>query len=170
MVVDISGIYIFMPVFSFLFVFTVVYAVLANTKVLGESKFINLLVSFVMAIVFMSFSSMELYVRTIIPWFVVLLVVILLVLLIAGISTKDLGKIMTPGFAWVGVAILIIMFLIAAIRVFNPVLHPDLVVTSGNGPGPGIVPQIIYLFSTQFGGTILLLVIAGIAAWVLTKK
>ena len=76
---------------------------------------------------------------------------------------------MTPGFAWIGVAILIIIFLIAAIRVFNPVLHPDLVITSGEGT-PGIIPQMIYLFNTTFGGTILLLIIAAVAAWILTRK
>jgi hypothetical protein len=55
MVVDISGIYNFMPIFSFLFVFVVVYAILAKTKVLGDQK-VNLLVGFIMAIIFMNFA------------------------------------------------------------------------------------------------------------------
>jgi len=168
MVLDISGIYFFMPVFSFLFVFLIVYAILSKTEILGESKFINVLVGFIMAIIFMSFSSLELYVITIVPWAAVMLVIVLLVLLLAGLSTKDLGKIMTPTFAWIAVAILIIIFLIAAIRVFNPVFHPDLVITSGRGSG--IVSQISDIFSSQVGGTVLLLAIVAIVAFVITKK
>ena len=57
MPIDISGIYFFMPVFSFLFVFLIVYAILARTKILGDSGFVNLLVSFIISIIFMSFSS-----------------------------------------------------------------------------------------------------------------
>ena len=88
MALNISGIFFFMPVFSFLFVAIVVYALLTKTKVLGGSKWINLLTSFIVAVVFMSFSSAELYVRTVLPWFVVLMVVVFLILLIAMFSTK----------------------------------------------------------------------------------
>ncbi len=168
MAIDISGINFFMPVFSFLFVFVIVYALLFKTKVIGEGKFILSIVSFIVAVIFMSFSSMELFVRTIVPWFVVLFVVVLLVLLIVGLSTKSLDKIMTPGFAWVVVGILIIIFLIAAIKVFNPVLHPDLVVTSGEGTS--LLEQVKDYLGGGVAGSILLLVIAGIVAWVITRK
>ena len=154
MALNISGIEFFMPVFSFLFVFVVVFALLAKTKILGDSKFINSLISFIVAVVFMSFSSLELYVKTIMPWFVVLVVVVFCVLLIAGLSTKSWEKMMTPAFAWVVVGILIIIFLVAAIRVFNPVFHPDLGITSGGG----------------FFGSLILIVVGALVAWVLTKK
>jgi hypothetical protein len=168
MVMDISGIFIFMPVFSFLFVFTVVFAVLAKTKVLGEGR-VNILVSFIMAIIFMNFSSLDLYVRTITPWFVVLLVCLFFVLVLIGFSTKSIDKMLTPGFAWVIVSILLIIFLIAAIRVFNPMFHPDLILTSGEG-GPGIVQQFLYIFDSRIGGSLLLLAIAAVVAWILSKK
>ena len=170
MPIDISGLNFFMPVFSFLFVFVIIYAILFKTKVLGESKFVLLLVSFIISVVFMSFSSMELFVRTILPWFVVLFVVVFLVLLIAGLSTKSLDNIMTSKFAWVIVSILVIIFLIAAVKVFNPILHPDLIITSGE-EGQSFVGEIIDFFgSTKILGSILLLVIAGIVAWVITRK
>ena len=167
MAIDISGIYFFMPVFSFLFVFVIVYALLAQTKILGANKFVHLLISFIMAIIFMSFSANRLYVETIIPWFVVLLVVVFLVLLIAGLSTKKLDGIMTTNFAWAVIIILIIIFLIAAIRVFNPVLHPELLITGGED-GPGIIGQIFG--SSSIAGSILLIIIAAVVAWVITKK
>lgn len=168
MALDISGLFFFMPVFSFLFVAVIIYALLLKTKILGESQWINLLISFILAVVFMSFSSAELYIRTIVPWFVVLMVIVFLVLLIALFSTKAWDKIMTPAFAWVVVGVLIIIFLIAAIRVFNPVLHPDLGVTSGQGTS--FIEQIRDYMGGGFAGSILLLIIAAIVAWVITKK
>ncbi|MFA5857049.1 MAG: hypothetical protein WC867_06820 [Candidatus Pacearchaeota archaeon] len=168
---DISGIQFFMPVFSFLFVFIVVYAVLAKTKVLGDDK-VNLLISFIMAIMFMNFSySLRLYVETIVPWFIVLIVSLFFILVVMSFSggPEVMKKMLTPTFAWVFVAVLLLIFLIAAIRVFNPMFHPDLIITSGEG-GPGIVGQIRGVFDSQVGGSALLLLIAGVVAWILTKK
>ena len=169
MVLDISGIFFFMPVFSFLFVFLISYAILLKTKILGDLAFVNILVSFVLAIVFMSFSSVELYIRTIIPWFAILFVIVFLILLIAGLATKNLDGIMTNKFAWVIIAVLVAIFLTAAIRVFNPVLHPDLVITSGDGTQQGIVQQMTDILDSRVAGGLLLLVIAAIVAFVITR-
>lgn len=169
MAIDISGIYFFMPVFSFLFVFLIVYAILIKTKVLGDSQFVNLLVSFIMAIVFMSFSSLELYVQTIIPWFVVLVVCVFLVMLIGGFSSGKMSDVISNKvFGWAVIIILILVFLVAAIKVFNPIFHPDLGVTSGEGTS--LLEQIREAAGGKFLGSFLLIVIAGAVAWVLTKK
>lgn len=166
---DISGLFFFMPVFSFLFVFVVVYAVLAKTKILGDQR-VNLLVSFIIGIIFMNFSSLDLYVRTILPWFVVLLVCLFLVLVIMGFSTKDWEKMTTPGFAWVIVAILVVIFLIAAIRVFNPMFHPELGITTAGDGQQGVLVQIRNMFDSQVTGSVLLLLLGLIVAYVLTRK
>ena len=170
MAIDISGIFIFMPIFSFLFVFLIVYAVLAKTKLLGEAAFINFFVSFIMAIIFISFSSLELYVQTIVPWFVVLLVCVFLVLLIVSFSSKDLEWLMwfKGGFAWAVLIILIIVFLIAAIRVFNPIFHPDLGITSGEGTS--LLEQLSYASEGRIFGTVLLIIIAAAVSWVITRS
>jgi hypothetical protein len=168
---NIAGLYFFMPVFSFLFVFIVIYAILFKTKILGESQFVNILVAFIIAIIFMSFStpqfSTESYVRTIIPWFAVLFVCVFLVLLLMGLTTKDLGSVMTSKFAWGVAIILIVIFVVAAIRVFKPVIDPVYGISSGDSPQ--IISQIRGLFNTTVGGGILLLVIAIIIAWVITR-
>jgi len=158
-----------MPVFSFLFVFVIIYAILFSTKILGQSKFILLLVSFIMSIIFMSVSSLELYLRTIIPWFILLFVIVFLILLIAGLATKKLDDILTSKFTWVIVIVLIVIFLILAIKVFNPVFHPDLGVTSGEGTS--MIQQIRdYFGSSRVVGSILLVVVAVIVSWVITRK
>ena len=170
MALDISGISFFMPVFSFLFVFLVVYALLLKSRVLGDTPF-YLIISFIVAVIFMSFSSLELYVRTILPWFIVVVVIAFVVLVVAGISTKNLDWIMGSKLGWVLIIILIIIFLIAAIKVFNPVFHPDLIISGGQDGGPGIVDQARDFFgSSKWAGTIILLIVAGLVGWFITKK
>jgi hypothetical protein len=169
MAIDISGINFFMPILIFLFIFVILYAILAKTKIIGDNKFVHLLISFIISIVFMSFSSINLYVKTIIPWFAVMVVIVFFVLVVAGFSTKSWDKIMTPAFAWVVIGILIIIFLLAAIRVFNPVFHPDLGITEGNG-NQSLIQQISsFLVSSNIAGGILLIIVAIIISWILTK-
>ena len=166
MALDISGLNFFMPVFSFLLVFVIVYALLAKFKIIGESKWILVFVSFIVAIIFMSFSSLKLYVETIIPWFVVLLVIVFLVLIMGFFTSKD--WVPKSWFAWIIIIILIIIFLVSAIRVFNPVFHPDLGITSGQGTS--MLEQVGEYLDGGFLGSVLLLIIAGIVAWVITRK
>lgn len=168
---DISGLNFFMPIFSFLFVFVIIYALLVKTKVLGGSGFVNVLISFIISIVFMSISSLELYVRTILPWFVVLVVIVFLILMLVGFSTGSLDKILKSKFSWIIVGLLVVVFLVSAIKVFNPILHPDLIITSAEQGSPGLMVQAREFFSSSsVMGSFLLLIIAGIVAWVLTKK
>jgi hypothetical protein len=67
------------------------------------------------------------------------------------------------------VAILVIIFLIAAIRVFNPVFDKDLIITSGEDGGGGAGGLIDAIFFSRWSGTILLLVIVIIVAWFIAR-
>lgn len=166
MAIDVSGINFFMPVFSFLFVFIIVFALLAKTKIIGDNKFVLLLISFIVAIVFMSFSSLELFLRTSIAWFIVLVIAVFLILIIGMFSSKD--WVPKSGFAWVVIVVLLVIFLISAIYVFNPVFHPDLGIASGEGTS--LLQQVRGYMSGGVVGSIILIVIAIIVAWVITKK
>ena len=155
MAIDISGLEFFVPVLGFLFVFVIVYALLAKTKILGDNKFINLIISFIIAIIFATVSSVQEYVKTVTPWFVVLVIALFFILIIIGLSQHKLGDIMKPGFVWVFIILLILVFLIAATKVFSPAWWDvkDFIINEG-----------------RLVGGILLLIIAGIIAWVITKK
>ena len=166
---DISQINFFMPVFSFLFVFLIVYAILLKTKVIGEDKFFLIFISFIMGIIFMSFSSAELYVRTIIPWFIVLLIVVFLVLVLVMFSTKEADKIFTKSFGWVLVVILILIFLFSAINVFNPIFHPDKGIIMGGSSESSFSQILNFFIYSKWAGSILLLIIAGLVAFVITR-
>jgi len=165
--IDVSGLNFFMPVFSFFFVFFIVYSILWKTKILGENHFIVILISFILGVIFLSFSSLRFYVETIIPWFALLMVVIFFVLLIGMFSSKD----WKPGswLSWVFIGILILIFLISAIYVFNPVFHPDLIIASGGRES--LWNQIQDFFtSSKVAGSVLLIIVAIIISWVLTRK
>src|SRR3989344_7171569 len=158
MAIDISGIFVFMPIFSFLFVFLITYAALSGTKVLGENNLINVFIGMIMAVIFLSFASLDFYVRTIVPWFVVLMVCTFLVLLLFGFSTNKLDWIRTKGFGFALVGVLLLIFLLAAIRVFNPIFHPDLIITSGEDTS--LMRQIFNPGNDRTLGSILLVIVA----------
>jgi hypothetical protein len=167
MAIDISGIFFFMPIISFLFVFLIIWSILIKSSILGDAPWVNLFVGLIMATIFISFSSLDLYVRTIVPWFVVLFICVFLVLLLGGLATKDIMKVVGNKLGWVAIVLLVIVFLIAAIKVFNPVFHPDLIITSGEGTS--LVEQIRYGADGTVFGTLFLIIIAGIVSWVLVK-
>lgn len=156
--IDISGISYFMPIYGFLIVFLIIYALLAKTKLLGGVMWIDLLIALIIAAVFSTFASAQSYVQNIIPWFAILVIALLLMLVLIGLG----GKIETffkPGFLWVFVIVLILVFVVAAIKIF-----PNFF---------GSVWESVNQFATGksriFGG-IVLMIIAALVAWVIVKK
>jgi hypothetical protein len=165
---DFSGlINFFVPIFSFLFVFIISFMVLKSTKVLGESNWVLVFLGLIIATIFTSFSSINLYVTTIIPWLVVLVFAVFAILLLTGFAGKSFsGKPLSI----VMLILLLIVFLVAAIKVFNPVFHPDLIITEGNSGQVGIVGQTVEFFtSSNVAGSVLLILAAIAVSWVLFK-
>ena len=154
MVLDISGLTYFMPLFGFLFVFVIVFALLEKTKLLGENKFISILISFIVAIIFATMTSVREYVEQVTPWFAVLIIALFFILIIIGLSQQKIDAIMKPGFVWVFIIVLIIVFLLSATKVFSLWSGVKDFVTN----------------EARIAGAIILLIIAAIAAWVVGKK
>ena len=121
---DISGLAYFLPIFSFLLVFIIVYAVITRTKLLGDNKFATILVSFIVAIVFSTTAGTRKYVEAVTPWIVVLIVCLFFILLVIGMSQQKIQNIMKPGFVWFFVIAVLIIFLVAAFNVFSSVMQP----------------------------------------------
>src|SRR3990172_9377480 len=88
MAVDLSLIQNYLPILSFLLVFTVMFAVLAKYKILGESKFVNLFVSFLVATIFVGLTSARDYVAFVTPWFAVFVIAVFFLLVISGFAGK----------------------------------------------------------------------------------
>ena len=169
MAADISPILWFIPLLSFVFVWIIVYALLKNTKVLGENEIVNGSIGFIMAVIFISFSSLQLYVETIIPWFVVLVICVFLMLLLTGFSSGKIENIMNKKFfGWIVVLLLVSIFLIAAIRVFNPIFHSDLILSSG--AYTGLLEQLRDNLDSGIMGTLILIIAAIGVGWFIMRK
>jgi hypothetical protein len=157
---DLSVLSTFIPVFGFLLVFVVTYALLGKTKLLGDHKFVHILVSFCVAILFLISTNAIKYVATITPWFAALVVSLLLIGLIVGLmGEKPLEAVFKPGFAWFIVIVLIVIFLASGAFVFSDIITRY--IEQGQLLGESTATVI---------GVVVLLGITVFASWLLTKK
>lgn len=167
MALDVSGLSFFMPIFSFFLVFIIVYSILFATKIIGESKWLILFVSFIIAVIFISFSPASLFVQEVVPWVAILLVIVFLVLLVLMFQGSK-GVIGNKTFAGILIALLIIIFILVAIKVFNPIFKPVLPGTPVENDFWASVKN--FLYSGKFLGSALLIALAYIVAKIITKK
>jgi len=153
--VDLSLIQNYLPVLAFLLVFTVVFAVLAKTKILGESKFVNLLVSFIVATMFVSVTNAREYILNVTPWFAVFLVSMTFILLVMGFSDKVPDGLKT-GLGVVFVIGILVLFLISAFFSFS---SDSFAVQIKN-----------WIATPRIYGAVVLIVVAALASWIITRK
>lgn len=155
---SLSAIGYFMPIFAFLLVFIVVYALLVKTKVLGESPAVMLFISFILSSFFIVEASLVKFVQFSSAWFGAIVIgLFFLIVVLAFIPGIDIGKFFGKGnwFAWVLLVGMLLFFVFSSAYVWNWVLNWDMI--SG-------------WFDEGWFGFILLLVIAGVVSFVLTKK
>ncbi|MCS7134296.1 MAG: hypothetical protein NZ889_00330 [Candidatus Pacearchaeota archaeon] len=157
--IDVSaGVTMFMPVFAFLLVFAVTYGLLSKTKVLGENKFVHILVSFAVAIIFLASASAIHYAKVSAGWFAAFIISLLFIVLIVGLVRKNLEDIMTKGFAWFIVISLILIFIFSGAYVFRDVINTYL-----------SRPRAIIFDPTIFG-VVILVGVTIFAAWLMTRE
>lgn len=158
MVLDISGIGYLMPLYGFLIVFIVVYALLMKTKLLGGVMWIDLIIAIIIAAIFSTFASAQTYVQNIVPWFAVILIILFLILALIGMGGK-ITDIFKPGFLWIFIIVLILAFIFAAVKVFP----------SSFGSAWNSLADFAKTKAKIFGA-IVLIVIAVIVGWIIVKK
>ena len=169
MAADLSGIAYFVPLLAFLLVFVVSYAILKKTKILGDDDWILLVVGFVIATIFVSATSLRQAVENVVPWFVMLLVALFFIMILMAFSQGEVNKMMKPWFGWIFVLVLIVIFLISLMQVYYGVLYPYLPGYSGNSGDPFLIQLKDFFYSSKFLGAALLLILAALASWVITR-
>lgn len=156
---SVSAMSYFMPIFAFLLVFIVLYALLKSTKVLGDSEAIMLFISFVLSSFFIVEARLVELVQFAASWFGVIAVgIFFLVLLVAFVPGLDIGKFFGGEKGWFGMVVfglMVAFFIISSSYVFNWAVNW------------GMVRD---WFNTDWFGMVLLLVIAGIVSFVISKK
>jgi len=152
--VDLSLIQSYLPILAFLLVFTVVFAVLAKYKILGESKFTNLFVSFIVATIFVSLTSAREYVISVTPWFAVFIIVSFLLFALAGFVGK-VPEGLTKGMSGALVVGLLVVFLVSAYFSFSS--------------APFVVRVSDWVSKPRIYGALLVVVLSAVVSWVLIK-
>jgi hypothetical protein len=156
MAASLSIINYFTPIFAFLLVFIIVYALLKSTKVLGGNEMIMIFVSFILSSFFIVEASLVEFVRFSSAWMTVFIFcMFVLVAMIAFVPGIKLEEFFGGGwFAWVLLAIVIGVFIISSAYVFNWAVNWGMLYD---------------WFYTDWFGMVLLLVVAALVSWKITK-
>ena len=157
-VASLSAIGYFMPIFAFLLVFIVIYALLTKTKVLGESPAVMLFISFILSSFFIVEASLVEFIQFSSAWFGTIVIgMFFLIVIIAFVPGIKIGEFFGKNnwFAWVLLGGMLLFFIFSSAYVWNWVLNWELISS---------------WFDEGWFGMILLLVIAGVVSFVLTKK
>ena len=155
--VSVSAVNYFIPIFAFLLVFIVVYALLVKSQVLGGSQAVMLFVSFILASFFITEASLVDFVQINSAWFGVLVIfVFFLMALLAFIPGKEPLAFLGTGnwLSWVLIAGLVALFIFSSAYVFQWTINWG---TVGSET------------SKDWFGMVLLLAVGGIVSWIITK-
>ena len=168
-VLDLSLLQFFMPVFSFLLIFALVYAVMDKFSLLGGGNSIKLLVSTMIALIFLFSTSALEFVTEILPWFVVLIVLIFIILaalMFMGLKEESVvSAAKQPGLYWVVLAFIIVALLITIGKVFGSISGEE-DEAEGDEGGSTLLQT---FFNAKVLGAIVLLIIAVFAIQNITK-
>lgn len=166
---DLSAIAYFAPIAAFLVVFVISYAIFAKSKLLGENKWLNIFISFLISSLFISAGGAITYVRTITPWFAVLLISMVFILMLTGILGKPLEKV-NKGIGIAFVVLAGVIFIVAAFVLFSHLLTSYLPGPNfGAGLDEGTFTFLDWLYSPRVGGALILVIISAVVSWVLVK-
>jgi hypothetical protein len=156
--VSVSAISYFLPIFAFLLVFIVIYAILKKTQVLGGNEPVMLFVSLILASFFIVEASLIEIVKFSSAWISVLIVAVFFLILVIGLLPwKEPFGFLTKGnwFAWVVLISIVVIFIVTSGYVFH------WAITWG---------EVMEWFGTEWFGMILLLIIAAVVAFIIKGK
>lgn len=122
-ILDIGLLDYFVPVFIFLFIFGILFALLEKVKIFGENKGLNALISFAIAFLFVLTPDLPGVVKIITPWFTIMFVfVIMIVLLFMFVGVKE-GAVAEAfserSMVWIVVIICLIILVYALTQVYG---------------------------------------------------
>lgn len=165
--VDLSGFQYFLPLASFLLVFLITFVVLMKAKI-GGNLFVQLLIAFIVAIIFVTFASTQKFIQSATPAVVILIVCGFFILLLAGLFGKDVAF-MGRGMGIIFIVILFIVFIVTAFVSFSGNIAPYIPGGDSGAADPNVMLFTDWLFTGRVGGAILLLIVSALVAWVLVK-
>ena len=170
-ILDVGVLNYFVPVFVFILVFVVFYAILLKTNILGENKGLIALASFVVALLFLVTRTASEFVQLVTPWFVVLIIVamcFLLIFMFLGVKPESIASaISQEGTVWMILIFLLVLLGIALTKVLGPSIAA---ITRGEGTEAGFMGSVgTIMFHPKILGAVLILLIASYAIRAVSK-
>lgn len=116
------------PLFTFLFILIISYAVLDKFKLLGENFAPKAIAAFSIAMIFLFSTRMVKIVNMATPWFILMIVLgffIIAILMFLGVKESDISKTVTGGnVVWPIIVISLIIFIIIIVNAFQDLQSP----------------------------------------------
>ncbi len=173
-ILDLGLLNYFVPIITFLFVWVILFALVEKAGFFGDNKNINAFFTFLTAMLFMFISPAVELIRVMTPWFVVLFIFIVLMMLlfmVVGIEASTLTE-----FVWGNSALLWILFIVG-LGIFGYALSTmygeqiqDVYAGDSDEGGIGLAGDIFkVIFHPKLLGVMLILVIASQAIRLLSS-
>lgn len=126
-ILDVGIIEYFMPVFVWIFIWALLYAILDKVNLFGDSKALKLLISFSLSMLFLMTQNLMRLVSVITPWFVVLLVAVLFIMLFfmfVGAKGEQISGVFTERTTvWIILIVLLTIFAYGITQVYGTDIH-----------------------------------------------
>ncbi len=155
------------PIFIFILIYAVIFAVLRKTKILGDDVNINAVVAFVLAALFAVVPGAMKFVSIIAPWFVMLVIIafsLLLVFMFGGLKTEKIEQIFRNStVVWTILMISIIIVMGGLTAVYGPIFVGG--GPSGEGAGASVQKAV---FNIKVLTTVVILIIFAFAVRLLS--
>jgi len=161
---DIGILNYFVPAFVFLLIYGILLALLEKTKIFGEGKAVNQVVALAIAVLFVLTPDLVGIVKIITPWFTVMFVFLLMVIMLflfVGVKEGDVaGVFKERGTVWIIIVICLTIFIYALTQVYGAQIQT--IYAGGNATEQGGLNQVIgqIIFHPRVLGMFFLLVLA----------
>jgi|SRR3989344_2212104 len=157
------------PIFSFILVFAVLYAILAKTKVLGDNNLINSVIPLVVSLLLLLMPGAIEFINFITPWFVVLVIVGFVIALVFLFLGADQGTLKSwahnPTVYWTILVFMMIILVAGLVHVFGNFFGQP---TAG---AQGIGGEVQFsIFNPKILATIFVLIIATFAVKFISEE
>ena len=165
---DVGVLGFFLPVFVFIFIFSILLALLEKTKLLGDQRLLNVAAAFSVAAISIFAGRLTGLISIIVPWVVFIFVLLLLVFLIFqffGVKERQIWDMFGETTVFI---IILIIILIGITVVFEGTLSPY-GTGSGGTPNPR-TETLKTLTHPRLLGALFTLVVASSTVTYLTKK
>ena len=147
-----------LPVFSFLLIYGIIFAILQKVKIFGDNTTTNTMIAFAISVLFVITPGAMEFVATIAPWFVVMVFVafsFILVFMFFGTKEEAIAKLSEDAtIQWTVIILGIIIVVAALVKVFGPFFGQP-----SSSPGAGGEVERT-LFNTKVLATVFILMVA----------